>query len=101
MDTYKYRIFLMRRVIYRKTLCELEEKVDEIKSAIMTINATPNTTPSVEWPIPWDQKPIRLTDPTGRTFPLPLEACSTYDVSFSFHCLTHDKAVLKLFMRGV
>ncbi|KAI9862677.1 MAG: hypothetical protein M1813_004173 [Trichoglossum hirsutum] len=63
----------------RKTLIELDEKVDEIRSAVVTINAEPNITPPVQWPIPWDQKPICLTDPTGRTFPIPIEACSTYD----------------------
>jgi hypothetical protein len=35
---------------------------------------------------PWDQRPIRFQDAIGRRYPIPLEVCSTFDVSLNvFH----------------
>lgn len=34
---------------------------------------------------PWDQKPMQLQDALGRRYPVPLEVCSSFDVSHRAH----------------
>jgi len=49
----------------------------------LQINATLNE--------PWDQKPIRFQDATGRRYPIPLEVCKTFEVCLLSHFVNSTK----------